>query len=223
MGRWLRWRGSLGLRRRPCLRRLQQAEQTALQNHPQIQAAQHEAAYSSQQIVINRAALYPQITGDLTGSQGNDNARIAAGSLAASRLFDRLGAGAAVQQLITDSGRTPALIASARLQAQASQQDVATPRRYDVLLAVNRMRDFDVLRAQAVVKVAEKQWKPGRLWTTRSRSWRAVISGPNWTLPRPTSRSINRNSCCSPRRKRWRNRRRNWAWSWARTRHPVIS
>ncbi len=110
----------------PPMLTLQQAEQMALQNHPQIQAAQHEAAYSSQQIVINRAAYYPQITGDLTGTEGNDNSRIGAGSLSASRLFDRLGAGAVVQQLITDSGRTPALVASSRLQAQASQQDVQT-------------------------------------------------------------------------------------------------
>ena len=133
---------------------LQQAEQMALQNHPQIQAAQHEANYSNQQITINRSAYYPQITGDLTGSEGNDNARIGAGALAASRLFDRLSPGAVLQQLITDSGRTPALVASARLQAQASQQDVQTSR-YGVLLAVNRAY-FDVLRAQEVVKVAEK-------------------------------------------------------------------
>jgi outer membrane protein len=133
---------------------LQQAEQTALQNHPQIQAAQHEAAYSNQQITIDRSAYYPQITGDLTGSQGNDNSRIGAGELSAPRLFDRLGAGAVVQQLISDSGRTRALVASARLQAGASQQDVLTSR-YDVLLAVNRAY-FNVLRAQAVVKVAEK-------------------------------------------------------------------
>lgn len=58
---------------------LQQAEQMALQNHPQIQAAQHEAAYSSQQVTINRSAYYPQITGDLTGTQGNANSRVGAG------------------------------------------------------------------------------------------------------------------------------------------------
>ncbi len=133
---------------------LQQAEQMALANHPQIQAAQHEANYSNQQITINRSAYYPQITGDATGSQGNDNARIGAGTLAASRLFDRVSPGVIATQLITDSGRTPSLVASAKLQAQASQQDVETSR-YDVLLAVNRAY-FGVLRAQELVKVAEK-------------------------------------------------------------------
>lgn len=132
---------------------LQQAEAMALQNHPRIQAAQHEAAYAGQQIVINRSAYYPHVSGDLTGSQGNDNARIGAGELSASRLFDRFGQGVVASQLITDSGRTPSLVASSRLQAQASQQDLQASR-YDVLLEVNRAY-FNVQRAQAVVKVAQ--------------------------------------------------------------------
>lgn len=133
---------------------LQQAEQMALANHPQIQAAQHEANYSNQQVTVNRAAYYPQITGDATGSQGNNNGRIGAGTLAASRLFDRISPGIVAEQLITDSGRTRSLVDSAKLEAQASQQNVQTSR-YDVLLAVNRAY-FGVLRAQEVVKVAEK-------------------------------------------------------------------
>lgn len=133
---------------------LQQAEAMALQNHPQIQAAQHEAAFAGQQITINRSAFYPQVYGDATGSEGNANARIGAGTLAASRLFDRLGIGAVANQLITDFGRTHNLVETARFQAQASQQDVQTSR-YNVLLAVNRAY-FDVLRSQAVVNVAQK-------------------------------------------------------------------
>jgi outer membrane protein len=131
---------------------LKDAEAMALQNHPQIQAAQHEAFYAGQQITINRAPLYPQITGDLTGSQANSLARAGAGDLAASRLFDRFGQGVMVQQLITDSGRTPNLIASSRLQAQAADKDLQTTR-YGVLLQVNRAY-FNVLRAQGVAKVA---------------------------------------------------------------------
>jgi outer membrane protein len=133
---------------------LQQAEAIALQNHPQVQAAQHEVNYSNQQIVENRAAYYPNVTGDLTGSQGNNLARIGAGDLSASRLFDRFGQGVVVRQLITDSGRTSNLIGSSRLQAQATAQS-AQATRYDVLLQVTRSY-FDVLHAQAVVKVAEQ-------------------------------------------------------------------
>jgi len=133
---------------------LQQAEALAIQNHPQVQGAQNEVNYSNQQIVENRAAYYPNVTGDLTASQGNNLARIGAGDLAASRLFDRFGQGVVVRQLVTDSGRTSNLVRSSRLQAQATAQS-AQATRYDVLLQVTRSY-FEVLHAQAVVKVAEQ-------------------------------------------------------------------
>ena len=38
---------------------LQQAQALAIQNHPQIQAAQNEINYSNQQIIENRSAYYP--------------------------------------------------------------------------------------------------------------------------------------------------------------------
>jgi outer membrane protein len=133
---------------------LQQAEEMAVKNHPQVQAAQNEVNYANQQIVINRAAYYPDVTGNVTGSQGNDLSRIGAGDLTASRLFDREAQGVIVRQLVTDSGRTSNLVASARLQAQAAAQN-SQATRYTVLLDVNRAY-FDVLRAQAEVKVAEQ-------------------------------------------------------------------
>ena len=133
---------------------LQQAEAIALQNHPQIQAAQHEVNYSNQQIVETRSAYYPNVSGELTGSQGNNLSRVGAGDLSASRLFNRFGQGVVVRQLITDSGRTSNLVNSSRLQAQAAGQNVQATR-YDVLLQVRRAY-FDVLRAQAVVKVANE-------------------------------------------------------------------
>jgi outer membrane protein len=133
---------------------LQDAVAIAVKNHPQIQAAQDEVNFAHQQIVINRAPYYPAINGELTASQANDAARIGAGELAASRVFDRFGQGAVLSQLVTDSGRTPNLVASARLQAQASDQTLQATR-YDVTLAVDGAY-FNVLRAQAVVKVAQQ-------------------------------------------------------------------
>jgi outer membrane protein len=133
---------------------LQEAEALAIKNHPQIQAAQNEVGFANQQIVINRAPYYPALSGEITGSQGNNLSRIGAGQLSASRLFDRFGQGVVVTQLITDSGRTPNLVASARFQAQASAQNLDATR-YNVLLAVNRAY-FDALHAQAVVKIAEQ-------------------------------------------------------------------
>jgi outer membrane protein len=133
---------------------LQEAEALAVKNHPQIQAAQNELAFANQQIIINRAPYYPVVIGEITGSQANDLARLGAGALAPSRIFTRFGQGVALSQLITDSGRTPNLVASSRFQAQASAQNLDATR-YNVLLAVNRSY-FDVLHAQALVKVAEQ-------------------------------------------------------------------
>jgi outer membrane protein len=133
---------------------LQQAEMMALQNHPQIQAAQNEAAFSNQQIVEARAAYFPTVNGDVTGSAANDGSRIGAGDLTDSRMFDRFGAGLTFTQLVTDLGRTRNLVASSRLQAEASAQNVQASR-YDVLLQVNRSY-FDVLHAQALIKTAQE-------------------------------------------------------------------
>jgi outer membrane protein len=133
---------------------LQQAVATALQNHPQIQAAQNEVAYSTQQITEERSAWYPVVNGEITGSQANNGARIGAGFLTDSRLFDRQGQGISFSQLITDVGRTGNLVASSRLQAQAGAQNLQATR-YDVVLAVNRAY-YNVLRAEAIVKVAQQ-------------------------------------------------------------------
>jgi len=133
---------------------LQQAEAMAMQNHPEVLAAQDTVAAMGQQVVQARAPYYPVVAGDATGSGANIGARIGAGNLTTSRLFNRFGTGLNIQQLVTDSGRTPNLVAAARLHQTASQQTYQATR-FDVLLAVNRAY-FDVLRAQATIKVAQE-------------------------------------------------------------------
>jgi len=133
---------------------LKDAEALALKNHPQVLAAQATVREFSELVVEARSAYFPTLDAEVTGSGGNPQGRIGAGFLPASRLFDRLGAGIEVSQLITDSGRTPNLVASSRLQAQASQRTYEATR-YDVLLAVNQAY-FAALRTQALVKVAQQ-------------------------------------------------------------------
>lgn len=133
---------------------LKDAEALALKNHPQLQAAQLNYEASRQAVVEARSAYYPTIAGEVTGSEGNPQARIGAGYLSASRLFDRFGQGISISQLITDSGRTSNLVSSSKLQSQASSQTYQATR-YDVLLRVNQAY-FDALRAQAVVKIAQQ-------------------------------------------------------------------
>lgn len=144
---------------------LREAEALAIKNHPQILAAQHEVSYANQQITEVRSAYYPTLTGDITGSQANHDARIGAAYLTDSRVFNREGQGVTMSQLITDVGRTKNLVASSRLQAQATDQNLAATK-YDVLLAVNRAY-FEVLHAQAVVKVAEQTVDARQLLDTR--------------------------------------------------------
>ncbi len=133
---------------------LKAAQDLALKNHPQVLAAQNAVGVADEQVTETRSAYYPALSADLTGSQGNVDSRIGAGALTASRLFNRFGQGIVFSQLVTDTGRTPNLVASSRFQAQASGKDYEATR-FDVLLQVDRAY-FDVLHAQAVVKVAEQ-------------------------------------------------------------------
>jgi outer membrane protein len=138
----------------PVLLTLQDAEALALKNHPQVQAAQHAVAAQGQRVVESRAAYYPDIYGLATGSEANRDGRIGAGYLSTSSLFNRFGDGIQIDQLITDSGRTPNLVAQSRLLRNAADQTLQATR-YDVLMAVNRAY-FGVLQSQATVKVAQE-------------------------------------------------------------------
>jgi outer membrane protein len=133
---------------------LQDAKTMALANHPQVLGAQNEAAYTNEQVIEARAPYFPTVDANLTGSQGNSLARIGAGALSASRLFNRFGQGLVFSQLVTDSGRTKNLVATSRLQAQSSAQTYQATQ-YDVLLEVNRAY-FAALHAQGVVRVANE-------------------------------------------------------------------
>lgn len=133
---------------------LKDAEALALKNHPQVLAAQNEVHFANQQVVEARSAYFPTVDGDITGSVANYEARIGAGYLTDSRLFNRFGQGITVSQLVTDSGRTPNLVASSRFQARASEQNY-TASRYDVLLNVNRAY-YEALHDMAVLRVAQQ-------------------------------------------------------------------
>jgi outer membrane protein len=144
---------------------LQDAEALALKNHPQVLAAQDVISAANERIREARAAYYPDFNGDVTASQGNPQGRIGAGYLTDSRLFDRFGQGLTLNQLITDSGRTPNLVASSRLRANASQQDYQATR-YDVIVSVNSAY-FNTLRAQGLVKVAQQTVAARQLLVTQ--------------------------------------------------------
>ncbi len=133
---------------------LRDAQTLALKNHPQVLASQAGYLRADQIITQARSAYYPALNGEVTGAQANLNSRLGAGVLNDPRLFNHFGSGLSVSQLITDSGRTPNLVANARLQAQASREDYRATR-YDVLLGVNQAY-YEVLLSKQLVKVAQQ-------------------------------------------------------------------
>jgi outer membrane protein len=142
---------------------LQDAQNIAIQNHPQIQAATQLARAAAAQVAEVRSAYYPQAKGDLTGADAQSGSRIAAGFLNSPSLYDKFAAGASVSQLVTDFGRTHELSKSSNYHAQAQQATVVTTRA-DVLLRVN-LDYYNVLKAQAVLRVANETVKDRQLVT----------------------------------------------------------
>lgn len=133
---------------------LAQAEEIAIQNHPQLKQSRLIAAAAGEVTTQLRAAYYPTVTGNFTGVEAESNSRITAGALNNPIIYDRYANGLEVHQLVTDFGRTHNLVASANLQARAAQSGVQVSLE-DILLGVNSAY-FAVLRAQAVLKVAQQ-------------------------------------------------------------------
>ena len=67
---------------------LMDAENIAIQNHPQIQAAAQLALAATAQVKEVQSAYYPQASGALTGSKAENISRIEAGFLNSPSLFD---------------------------------------------------------------------------------------------------------------------------------------
>ncbi len=140
---------------------LQQAEQIAIQNHPQIQAAAYLAAAAKAQVTEARSNYYPHAYGSVTGVYAENNSRIAAGALNNPIIYNRFADGVTVEQLVTDFGRTHELVKSSDLHAKAQEENVTTSRA-DILLQVDAAY-FNVLKAQAVLQVAQETVKDRQL------------------------------------------------------------
>ena len=133
---------------------LHDAEQIAVQNHPQVQAAQNMAEAAKQQVREVRSSYYPTAFGSLTGVEAENNSRITAGGLNNPIILDRYANGVSVSQLLTDFGRTHELSKSSGLHAQALEQNVSRSRA-EVLVQVDEAY-FAALKAQAVLQVAQQ-------------------------------------------------------------------
>jgi outer membrane protein len=132
---------------------LTQAQETALQNHPQIASATLEAKASGSVIQEARSAYYPSLSGNITGVGSQHSAVLSAGAVATSSLYSRGSTGIVANQLITDFGRTGSLVETAKLRSAARNEDVNNTRA-QVLLEVQEAY-YQALAAQAVRTVAQ--------------------------------------------------------------------
>jgi len=133
---------------------LAEAQRLAIQNNPAFTAARYTAAAAHQVPAQYGSAMQPSVSG-LFSSVGADNGtRLAAGGLNNPVVYDRVGSGIALNQLITDFGRTKNLVGMAKLQASA--QDQATETTHAQILIGTSQAYFAVLRAQALLKVAQQ-------------------------------------------------------------------
>jgi outer membrane protein len=133
---------------------LKQAEALALKNNPQITAARLIALASQQVTREARSNLWPSVSGDITGVDALSGTRLSAGALNNPVLYERVGMGMVVTQLITDFGRTANQISSANYAAKAENEN-AQATRQQILLAVDKAF-YSALQAQAVLKVAQQ-------------------------------------------------------------------
>ena len=131
---------------------LAEAQRLAIQNNPQFTAARYNAAAAYQTAPQYKAAYEPTVFGSFTGVGADNGSRLAAGGLNNPVVYNRIGSGLSIGQMITDFGRTSNLIAMAKLQATAQDQVTETTRA-QILLNTSRAY-FAILRAQAVLKVA---------------------------------------------------------------------
>ena len=134
---------------------LASAQEVALRNHPQIAEANYRALAAQEVVKETRSGYFPtaNLYATAVGADSGDT-RILAGGLNNPSVLDRAAGGVAVNQLITDFGRTANLTASSKAQAQAASQNVNVSRE-QVLLQVDTGY-FGALQAQAVLHVAQQ-------------------------------------------------------------------
>ncbi len=144
----------LAVAQQPMQLTLARAQQLAIQNNPQFSAARYNAAAAYQVAPQYRAAYQPSVSGSFTSVGADNGSRLAAGGLNNPVVYNRVGSGLTVEQLITDFGRTNNLVAMAKLQANAQDQTTEFTRE-QILLLTSRSY-FAVLKAESVLKVASQ-------------------------------------------------------------------
>jgi outer membrane protein len=139
----------------PATMTLAQAEAVAITNQPRLLAAQLRSQAAAQRIREARSELLPTLAFNATGvSVADTGASTAAGALTTSSISDRFAYGGNLVQMVTDFGRTSALIGTERSRTEA-QKDEATLTGAQIRLNVRRAY-FQVMGAEAVLHAAQE-------------------------------------------------------------------
>jgi outer membrane protein len=138
----------------PATLTLAQAEKIALQQNPHVKIAHLVALAEGQVKRETQSANLPTLTGNLTAVDTHEGDRITAGGLNNPSVYQRAAGGVTLSQLMTDFGRTHALVSSAELQAKAAASN-ETASQDDILLAVD-VAFYHALASQAVLSVAQQ-------------------------------------------------------------------
>lgn len=125
----------------------------ALRNNPRIRSADASTEAAGSVVKEVRSARLPNVTGVATGVEAEHNSILAAGALQTSSLYTRFASGLAVNQLVTDFGRTSSLTQSAELK-RAAQGSNGQAVREQVLLEVDQAY-YRLLGGNAAVHAAQ--------------------------------------------------------------------
>jgi len=103
---------------------LAQAESTAIANQPRLLAAQLRFRVSAQRIREARSGFLPTVVFNTTGVRVADTgASTAAGAITTSAVSNRFAYGGNLVQMVTDFGRTSALVGAERSLADAQKNE----------------------------------------------------------------------------------------------------
>jgi outer membrane protein len=134
---------------------LAQAESIAVANQPRLLAAHLRTRAATQRVREARSGLFPTVAFNATGvAVADTGTSTAAGALTTSSISDRFAYGGNLVQLVTDFGRTNALVRAERSLVDA-QKDMTTLTAAQIRLNV-RSAYFQVMGAEAVLHAAQE-------------------------------------------------------------------
>jgi outer membrane protein len=137
---------------------LEQAQQIALQNHPQIRSGNFSISAAKQDVKAARSMYLPQISGNIVAAYADNGTQIEAGNgLTNSSVLRRGAYGISINQLIADFGRTENQIEAVQADLEARSARVENIKQR-VLFEVIRAY-YNSLRARALEQVADDTLK----------------------------------------------------------------